>query len=126
MKEPNTPQHPGEEILRHIDEHYLFYPHSGEIWSHLRQRTIGTRSNGCPVHDGYMRIRIGKKTLKFSHVAFYLFYRRWPRQQIDHADGDKSNHKPDNLREASNAENQYFRNMRLHWQNVSRETLEAV
>lgn len=122
MKEANTPQHPGEEVLLHIDLNYVLYPHSGEIWSHLVKRTIGSRSNGCPVHEGYSRIGIKGKFLKYHHVVFYMYYRRWPRQQLDHKNKDKNDNRPENLEEVSNAENQARR-----WgKNVSRETLSQI
>jgi HNH endonuclease len=70
---------------------------------------------GVPVH-GYAQIEVtfeGKVRRLLSHrVAFALAHGRWPAEQVDHRDRDKSNGSLDNLREATHSQN--IQNSRLY------------
>lgn len=116
-KHKNVPRHPGRRVLKFIRENYFLHREHGIITTNSRRASvrqeIGTKSNGSPVHDGYRRIRTQGKTLKFHHVVFFLDRGRWPRRQVGHLDGDKSNNRPHNLEEQTDAENQADRTKRL-------------
>jgi hypothetical protein len=55
--------------------------------------------------DGYTRIMIGKKKYRAHRLAWLHVYGEWPAKYVDHVDGDRSNNKITNLREATNAQN---------------------
>lgn len=42
---------------------------------------------------------------RVSHIAWVLYYGKWPDDEIDHEDHNKKNHRKKNLREASHAQN---------------------
>ena len=66
---------------------------------------------------GYIGIRINGHRV-WAHRAVWAFVHGcWPEQHIDHLDGDKSNNRPGNLRECSNAVNS--RNSKLFASNSS-------
>lgn len=111
--EANTPKDPGEEVKSFIRKNYRLNPKNGAIFSLIAKRFIGSNSDGCPVHDGYRRIRIGERTLKYAHIVFFLHTGRWPRHQLDHKDHNKRNNAPWNLEEVTNEENQKRRNLNL-------------
>ena len=55
--------------------------------------------------QGYVRIGIGGTQYRAHHMAWYFVYKVWPKQ-LDHKDRDRSNNAIDNLREATNSQNQ--------------------
>lgn len=55
--------------------------------------------------NGYVRINFNG-SLYYAHRLAWLFvHDRWPSNEIDHIDGDPSNNRIENLREATRAEN---------------------
>lgn len=92
----NKPKTPGESTLQWMREEYVLHS-DGRIFSKRKDRFLGTRSNGCPVYDGYPRIRTMGRTFKYHHVVWFLFHGEWPSQQIDHLDDNKLNNHPANL-----------------------------
>ncbi len=122
VKKHNDPEAPPQAFLDFMREHYVLV--SDDLLYSLRKgRFIGTRSNGCAVHDGYARIKVnlpreGAKFFKYHHVTFFLFYGRWPRKQLDHPN-DKNNHMPELLEEVTDAENQKRRQVHLKNRHVA-------
>lgn len=57
-------------------------------------------------NKGYIAIGCDGKEHKAHRLAWLWQYGVWPKDQIDHRDGDKSNNRLANLREATNADNQ--------------------
>ena len=60
---------------------------------------------------GYHKVKIKYKTHQTSHVCWCLATGSWPKNQIDHINGNQSDNRFINLREASCAENQQNRKM---------------
>ena len=62
---------------------------------------------------GYIRISFNGKTILAHRLAWFMHYGEWPKNQIDHIDGNKSNNSIKNLRDVScalNAQNKYKAN----------------
>ncbi len=75
------------------------------VWRVTRQcRRVGDCA-GCVENNGYMRIRVDGQRHMAHRLAFMHVYGRCPSGQIDHIDGDRTNNRIDNLREASPSEN---------------------
>ncbi len=55
--------------------------------------------------DGYLVGRFGGKNYKSHRVAWAVFHGHWPKGQIDHINGDRSDNRIANLRHVTNAEN---------------------
>ena len=55
--------------------------------------------------DGYIRFGLKGETYLGHRIAWMLYYREWPRCQVDHINGDRSDNSIKNLRNATNSEN---------------------
>lgn len=56
-------------------------------------------------YSKYCLIHIGKRFYKRSRLVFLLVHGRWPTGVIDHINGDTMDDRPENLREATIAQN---------------------
>jgi hypothetical protein len=88
---------------------FQYDPVSGDI-SRLAGRAVRI---GVPLRvknrHGYFQIKADGKTIPAHRLAWALAHGKWPEQQIDHINGDKTDNRLCNLREASgrvNSENQ--------------------
>lgn len=92
-----------DELKEKILVSYKYNPDTGEI--------IGPK--GIPLgkidNKGYKEIRIslnGKiHYARYHRVAWLLYYKEWPKNKIDHIDGDKLNNKINNLRDVTQRQN---------------------
>lgn len=66
---------------------------------------------------GYLNGVIFNRRLKAHRVAYAMHHGKWPKNQVDHMDGDRTNNKILNLRDATNQEN--ARNMTKSSRNTS-------
>jgi hypothetical protein len=55
--------------------------------------------------SGYLQIGINNKLYLAHRLVWLHFYGRWPRQFLDHANGNRSDNRIENLREASRLDN---------------------
>lgn len=68
------------------------------------------RQNICST-TGYVYVSIGGQSLQAHRVAWAIHSGEWPKQQIDHIDGDRQNNRIENLRLATQTQNNW--NMRV-------------
>ncbi len=57
--------------------------------------------------SGYIKISFKRKMYYVHRLAWLYHYGVWPKNQIDHINGIKSDNRVCNLREATNTQNQY-------------------
>lgn len=65
---------------------------------------------GTYTEKGYVRIRVLGRMYRAHRLAWLYVHGVWPQDQIDHINGIRDDNRIENLREATNAENQ--RNMK--------------
>lgn len=93
-----------QERLREL----LHYDEATGIFTWIKQ--VGSRgvigcNAGTPHGNGYISIQIDR-TLYYGHRLAWLYvYKAWPKKEIDHIDGNRTNNSLINLREASRSEN---------------------
>jgi hypothetical protein len=66
--------------------------------------TVGNIA-GCSNQDGYIQISIEKKIYAGHRLAWFYTHGEWPKQQVDHIDGNRSNNAIANLRDVSSSDN---------------------
>ncbi len=104
--------------------HYDF--ESGLLTSKIqRGRLLPGQEVGYLTSEGYVGLCVNYKKYYAHRVAWFLFYGEWPSKFIDHVDGDRTNNRISNLREATpelNAENKpkakgcYWNEDRQKWE----------
>lgn len=92
-----------EELLAAI----LYDPETGMFWN--RERRSNAMPNAVAGYwhqpSGYWLITIGWRKYKAHRLAWFYIYEEWPIEIIDHINGDRSDNRLENLREATFSEN---------------------
>ena len=65
----------------------------------------GGRTIGKPAKNGYVYIRFDGHSRLAHRVAWFLSHGRWPTADLDHINGDRSDNRLCNLREATRSQN---------------------
>ena len=88
------------EILDYVPESGKFY------WKKRTSNRIHVGDEAGHIGpNGYVMIGI-KGVIYYGHRLAWLYMTgNWPKDQIDHKNGDRSNNRIENLREATNADN---------------------
>ena len=94
----------------------LFWQHREDRDCQWNTRWAGKKA-GYINSKGYIYVNIDKKRYLSHRIIWALVHGNWPKNQIDHIDGNPSNNRLENLREATNQENN--RNKSLQKNNTS-------
>lgn len=86
-------------LLRYDPETGLIY------WIAKGKGKIKKKAAGTLLHSGYLGICIGPKRWQAHRLAWALHHGAWPKDQIDHINGIKTDNRACNLREATNSQN---------------------
>ena len=95
-----------QELLLRMKKNYTYDAKSGRLTSSRYGRAIrGGKRN----KRGYLFVdcRIGKKQIHvhLHHAIWAVCKGRWPKQQLDHINGNKQDNRIENLREVNASEN---------------------
>ena len=95
-----------QELLLRIKMNYTYDARSGRLTSSRYGMAIRGKKHG---KKGYLAVncRIGKKlvVVYLHHAVWAVCKGRWPKQQLDHINGNKHDNRIENLREVSQSEN---------------------
>jgi hypothetical protein len=69
------------------------------------RRTNALKSAGSARSDGYVSIYVDGRAYKAHRLAWFYAYGAWPAQQLDHINGQRSDNRLANLREATHSLN---------------------
>ena len=97
----------------------IYYPEEGYfIWSKLGNVAGWTRK------DGYSFIRLNNKLYRTHRLAWLYMYGSFPKNEIDHIDGNPNNNRINNLRLSNSTQNKCNTRLRkdstsgakgIHW-----------
>lgn len=93
-----------------------YRPETGElVWAVAKGRRV--RAGGVAGHlngNGYVYVRIEGVLYLAHRLVWLIHYDQWPKDQIDHINGDRVDNRIENLREATNAENHQNKSSRIN------------
>lgn len=85
---------------------FSYDPDTGAIhWIAKGKGMIKKKAAGTLLHSGYLGICVGSKRWQAHRIAWALHNDQWPKDQIDHINGIKTDNRICNLREATNSQN---------------------
>lgn len=85
---------------------FRYDPETGMIyWIAKGKGKIKKKAAGTLLHSGYLGICIGPKRWQAHRIAWALHHGDWPKDQIDHINGIRTDNRACNLREATNSQN---------------------
>jgi len=67
--------------------------------------------------NGYLRVRVGDSLYYVHRLAWFIYYGKWPENQIDHINGNRIDNRIENLREANHSIN--GKNTEIHRNNTT-------
>jgi len=100
-----------------LEDALEYNPETGDLTWLVSRGRVKKGSRVQSINDkGYYQLRYAGKLLRAHRVAFYLMEGRWP-TAIDHINGDRSDNRWLNLREAAQCDN--MRNLKRPHTNTS-------
>lgn len=89
-----------------LKEVLLYEPDTGIFrWRKWTARVRINSIAGTVREDGYIAIKVCQKSYKAHRLAWLYVYGSWPKNSIDHIDGDITNNRIDNLRDVDHSMN---------------------
>lgn len=90
-------------IEDHIKETYEYDPATGKIF--WKSKLKGKETFKSIITAGYLYGKIHRKSYLAHRIAWLLHYGEWPKNDIDHINGIKTDNRLCNLRDVEHSEN---------------------
>lgn len=89
-----------------IASRFSYCPETGVVsWKGSSRGVKAGRRAGSVTSGGYVRLEYKKKGYQAHRIAWLLTHKEWPKQEIDHINGIRSDNRICNLRACSHKEN---------------------
>jgi hypothetical protein len=97
-------------LLARTGQLFRLDPDTGFVyWREARGRAGAGSRAGTPDGQGYRQVRIDGAIVKEHRLVFALANGSWPLQEVDHINGERSDNRPNNLRDVAPAVNKQNR-----------------
>ena len=94
-------------LLAEMKQYLSYDPETGDFtWIKRKRNSVKLGIAGC-LSYGYIHIKFNFKIYSAHRLAWLFAYGKWPNNQVDHIDGNKSNNKINNLRDVTLQENSF-------------------
>jgi hypothetical protein len=98
-----------EELTQEYLKNHLDYDTKTGIFTWTCSQRLKGKVAGTLHHLGYIHIIINSKIYMAHRLAWFYVYGDWPKYEIDHINGIKTDNKIENLRDVTKRENQLNR-----------------
>ena len=88
---------------------FAYTPENGLLLWNIDTCKTKTGDVAGGLSNGYIQVKYKQRKYMVHRIIWCYVHGDWPKQMIDHIDGDRSNNRIENLRDVSNAKNQYNR-----------------
>ena len=93
-------------------KYFTYSPENGELRWAIRSSpaaAVGDLITSRTVRGNYLKVQFNGKYYTAHRIIWLMVYGEWPRDQIDHVNGDGGDNRLCNLREATHSQNQQNR-----------------
>jgi hypothetical protein len=97
-----TKQYSLNDIEETIRKNFSYDKRSGKLFRKFKN---GSKKEITAVSHGYLCCNIKNKFFSVHRIIWFICKNKWPSNEIDHKDGNRSNNKIKNLREATRSQN---------------------
>lgn len=95
-----------QQTVELIQSLFSYDPETGHVyWKAKGSGRIKKKPAGTIEESGYIGILVNGKRIRAHRIAWVIQYGKWPSDQIDHINGNPSDNRLCNLREATNLQN---------------------
>lgn len=97
--------------IKRLQEVFVFDPETGILRNRITRHNKAKLGDvaGMPNSNGYLLVRVDRSVLRVHRIAWMLHYGSDADGDIDHINGDRSDNRIENLRQATRSENLWNR-----------------
>lgn len=93
--------------VERLNKLFCYDPKTGILTNKIKRssRAIKGAISGKVNDQGYLCVCVDRVCVRVHRLVFAMYYGKWPKQQIDHSNGNRSDNRIENLREATHSQN---------------------
>lgn len=93
-----------------INKFIIYDSHTGKLkwidhYHPVHKKALTGKEAGTLCKKGYLEVTFLNKKIRCHNIAWYLFYKKWPNNYLDHVNRIKTDNRIENLRDVTHKEN---------------------